>query len=480
VLPAGEEVPGAVVVWGDMTIDGHVNEDVVNVLGTLTIGPAAEIDGSVVAVGGSVTATSTSRVGQDLVVVGGALNAPPEFAPRGDHVMVGSAALGNTMRRIVPWFTNGLLWGRVITPGIGWVWAVVLVFLFVYLVIAFAFPKGVAMSVETLSKRPISAFFTGMLTLLLIGPVCALLAVSVIGIVVIPFLICALFAAWMLGKTAVMRWMGAGVLHEDDRESRLQAVRSLVIGFVIVTITYTIPVLGLAAWALVGMTGLGAATLTALATLRRERPVKPPKAVAPGVAPAPAFVSTPEPAPVPASSFAAPVEPAVYAAPPPFDTPGSAPHTPFTAAPGFSTAGAATATDLRSMPRATLADRFAAAALDVLLVAIAYNILPLSRMFSDDFQTFVLLLLVYDMVFWAWKGTTVGSIICNLRVIRTDGAPLQPVDAIVRALSSILSGVAAGIGFLVIGLDTNRERQGWHDKIAGTLVVKVPRDWPLP
>jgi uncharacterized RDD family membrane protein YckC len=101
-------------------------------------------------------------------------------------------------------------------------------------------------------------------------------------------------------------------------------------------------------------------------------------------------------------------------------------------------------------------------------------------MFSDDFQTFVLLLLVYDMVFWAWKGTTVGSIICNLRVIRTDGAPLQPVDAIVRALSSILSGVAAGIGFLVIGLDTNRERQGWHDKIAGTLVVKVPRDWPLP
>jgi uncharacterized RDD family membrane protein YckC len=361
---------------------------------------------------------------------------------------------------------------------------VVLVFLFVYLVIAFTFPKGVAMSADTLSRRPISAFFTGMLALLLVGPVCALLAVSVVGIVVIPFLICALFAAWMLGKTAVMRSMGAGVVHEDDRESRVQAVRSLLIGFLIVTVAYAIPVLGLAAWALVGMIGLGAATLTALATLRRERPAKEPKIAAPAAAPAPvsAFTPPPQPAAAPSSAFAAPVEPATYAPPPPLETSSSAPPASFAAAPGFSTAGAAaaTATDLRSMPRATLADRFAAALLDALLVGLAYNILPLSRLFSDDFQTFVLLLLVYDAAFWTWKGTTVGSIICNLRVIRTDGGRLQPVDAIVRALSSILSGAAAGIGFLVIGVDSNPERQGWHDKIAGTLVVKVPRNWPLP
>ena len=39
---------------------------------------------------------------------------------------------------------------------------------------------------------------------------------------------------------------------------------------------------------------------------------------------------------------------------------------------------------------------------------------------------------------------------------------------------------ALGLGFFWILLDSNRERQAWHDQIAGTLVVKVPRDLPLP
>jgi uncharacterized RDD family membrane protein YckC len=34
-----------------------------------------------------------------------------------------------------------------------------------------------------------------------------------------------------------------------------------------------------------------------------------------------------------------------------------------------------------------------------------------------------------------------------------------------------------GLGCLWILKDP--ERQAWHDKIAGTYVVKVPRNWPL-
>ena len=84
----------------------------------------------------------------------------------------------------------------------------------------------------------------------------------------------------------------------------------------------------------------------------------------------------------------------------------------------------------------------------------------------------------YFVAFWAWKGTTIGGIICNIRVVRVDGAPLRFVDAFVRGLSSILSFVALGIGCLWILRDP--EGQAWHDKIAGTYVVKVPRSWPLP
>ena len=51
-------------------------------------------------------------------------------------------------------------------------------------------------------------------------------------------------------------------------------------------------------------------------------------------------------------------------------------------------------------------------------------------------------------------------------------------DAVVRGLASLLSIGAFGIGCLWILRDA--ERQSWHDKIAGTYVVKVPRNYPLP
>ena len=87
---------------------------------------------------------------------------------------------------------------------------------------------------------------------------------------------------------------------------------------------------------------------------------------------------------------------------------------------------------------------------------------------------FPLMLLAYHVAFWAWKGTTLGGIICNLRVVGTHGGELRFVDALVRGLSSVFSIAALGIGCLWMLQDA--ERQMWHDKIAGTLVVKVPRE----
>jgi len=80
--------------------------------------------------------------------------------------------------------------------------------------------------------------------------------------------------------------------------------------------------------------------------------------------------------------------------------------------------------------------------------------------------------------FWTWKATTVGGIICQLRIARADGQPLRFVDALIRGLSGIFSIALFGLGLLWVLRDP--ERQGWHDRIAGTYVVKVPRNYPLP
>ena len=157
--------------------------------------------------------------------------------------------------------------------------------------------------------------------------------------------------------------------------------------------------------------------------------------------------------------------------------PGPAAASPpiFNAPPG----GAATvaAGDLLACPKASFLDRLVAAVLDFFLVAIAYNLLDFN-LWRHEGNMFFLMLIAYHIVFWAWKGTTVGGIVCSLRIVKTNGAALQPADAVVRALSGLFSIAALGIGFLWILRDP--ERQSWHDRIAGTYVVSVPRHWPLP
>jgi uncharacterized RDD family membrane protein YckC len=125
-------------------------------------------------------------------------------------------------------------------------------------------------------------------------------------------------------------------------------------------------------------------------------------------------------------------------------------------------------------PRATFLDRVAAIALDCILVAIAVQLLSFDR--HDGW--FPLMLLLYHIGFWAWKGTTLGGIVVALRVVRTNGIELRPIDAVVRGLTAIFSVAALGIG--VLWMLNDAQRQMWHDKIAGTLVVKVPRELALP
>lgn len=129
--------------------------------------------------------------------------------------------------------------------------------------------------------------------------------------------------------------------------------------------------------------------------------------------------------------------------------------------------------DLTAMPRAAFRDRLGAFVLDVVLVGI------IIAMFDalDAGDVFLPLLLAYHIGFWTWKQTTVGGIICQLRLTRVDGAPLRFPDALVRGLAAIFSLAALFIGALWILRDP--ERQAWHDKIAGTYVVKVPPNWPL-
>jgi uncharacterized RDD family membrane protein YckC len=70
---------------------------------------------------------------------------------------------------------------------------------------------------------------------------------------------------------------------------------------------------------------------------------------------------------------------------------------------------------------------------------------------------------------WSLGGKTIGMAVLGIRVVRTDGMPIGPRQAVVRTLTLPLSFLLFGLGF--IGILLNRDRHALHDRLAGTVVV---------
>ena len=80
------------------------------------------------------------------------------------------------------------------------------------------------------------------------------------------------------------------------------------------------------------------------------------------------------------------------------------------------------------------------------------------------------ILALYGALLWKFRGTTIGGIVCGLQVVRLDDRPLDWPTVVVRALACFLSLIVLGLGFVWAAFDS--EKQSWHDKIAGTTVVR--------
>jgi uncharacterized RDD family membrane protein YckC len=70
---------------------------------------------------------------------------------------------------------------------------------------------------------------------------------------------------------------------------------------------------------------------------------------------------------------------------------------------------------------------------------------------------------------WAASGRTFGMAVLGVRVVRADGASLDPWRGYLRALVFPLSFLFLGLGFL--GILVQREHRALHDLIAGSAVI---------
>jgi len=123
--------------------------------------------------------------------------------------------------------------------------------------------------------------------------------------------------------------------------------------------------------------------------------------------------------------------------------------------------------------------KIAALALDALLVSICIGIRnTITVINSVDLEIYFLILWsVYHLVFWMWKGATLGEMALRLRVERLDGKRLTLGDCLIRCAAAFVSALPLGLGFWWASWDS--EGRSWHDRASGTSVTQGLRRGPL-
>jgi len=134
--------------------------------------------------------------------------------------------------------------------------------------------------------------------------------------------------------------------------------------------------------------------------------------------------------------------------------------------------------DIRSLPTTAFGGfwmRFIAVIIDTVILGgiggIAGAIVAFTG--SDDAASGagVLATVVYDVgapVLW---GAHVGKLVFGYRLVTADGKRLTVGTAFLRYLCTYLSAIVFLIGYITAAFDSRK--QAWHDKIAGTYVVRA-------
>jgi hypothetical protein len=530
---AGEVRDAVVSVFGDTRIEGgRVGDSSVAVLGNNYIN--GEVDDDVVSVLGDVELGPNAKVRGNAVVIGGQLIRDPEATLGGSvqHVMT---IPQDAIAGFKSWLKNCLRYLRPLAfaPDLGWAWTIALGVLALYALFAVMFRDPLDKCVHTLEERPGETIVASVLAMLLSPIVYVVLGITIIGIAVMPIAMFGMFLATLFGKAVVLAWIGRGVRKVANQNEGTHSAVAVIIGGAIVLLLYVVPVLGFLVFNLLGILGFGVVVYTLMLSSRAKRRAAPPTSGAgarrPGAGPAPGAPAggavsgaasanlggspagaAPYTAGFSAEALAgsagtgaggiggtsAGVDAASAGAARFGATEGSAAgagaggaagtDAPFAEGTGDADSGrfagdgppdggdgGATippsngSADALSLPRAGFWIRILALLIDTVIVGVVFHTLD----HHNKLQ--LVALAAYGAIMWKLKGTTVGGIVCNLKIVRVDGREIDWSTAIVRALGCFLSLVVCGLGFIWIAFDPGR--QAWHDKIAGTAVVRVPQ-----
>ncbi|MCK4358251.1 MAG: polymer-forming cytoskeletal protein [Candidatus Cloacimonetes bacterium] len=229
IVKKGMRVADAVAIGGDVTVNGMVEGDAVAVGGSVILGSDAIVEGDVVTIGGKIEKEEGAQINGDIVEVN-----IPFFSS-----IIPSVCTG----RWFGWF----LPLRIIT---------FISFLVLALLIVAIIPKPVCTISTMVEKNTLKMILWGLLGLVLIVPLGILLAVSVVGIILIPIEIILVGCAFLVGYISVAQLIGdkiASALKSPD----LHIIWETLLGMIILWVIGWIPFLGWLVKAIALLLGFG-------------------------------------------------------------------------------------------------------------------------------------------------------------------------------------------------------------------------------
>ena len=416
VLEKGESTSGdLVLVRGHAKIDGTVNGDCVLVGSDADI--SGTINGDAVSVASKMQFSPGTVINGDFVSVVSTVSGSSHAHVNGERINL-DVFPPDTLLGFDKWFSGTVLLLRPMSPESFTSWFGALFVLAFCLGVGALFPRLLADTGKVLQERAPASLLSGLAIVPAAALFCFLLLITVLGVFVIPFVVATLVVFSLIGNAAVFQAIGQR-LAPKLKDQRHGSLVWIALGAVICWVIYCIPVIGFLAGSLVFLTGLGAFSLYVVDRARATPSTRQ-------AAPAKALADEP-------GKESSPVR-------------------------RTSTLVAGNMTDFWRRLGANLID-----------LVVLYSLLQ----FTGITRILVPAWVLYRFGMYVWRSATLGEIVLNLRVEKLDGGNLinDYGTAIVRALASLLSLLPLGLGFLWILFDP--QRQTWHDKISGSVVVPV-------
>jgi hypothetical protein len=259
VTTVGAESSNVVKIGSDVTIEeGTKVHNVLAIGGQVTV--EGVVENNIVALGGSVVLTRTAVVRGNVFALGGIIVRGRGAEVHGNVTEINaddiSSAIANALSE--EW------------EGWSWIFAIVSVAIFLGVLLltvlaVFLIPKPVRLIAAAVREKPFKVTVWGLAGLVLVVPLAVLLAVSVVGIVLIPLEMVIVLCAVLIGFISASQLVGQKLFAILKRQDQ-SMMRETVWGLIVLWLIGWIPYVGWMVKMCAVILGLGGVLLTRFGT----------------------------------------------------------------------------------------------------------------------------------------------------------------------------------------------------------------------